>query len=138
MLGYVVLIASFILIAVVLNGGFGTAVSRRIEYPELLGAIERDQVQAVAIRNTSLVGLLKNGSASATNFPDRDYDFETTIGDDFITARVPVDARTRQPYGLLHGGVSVVLAEVTLVVMSDDELNTNPDGSTVTSATLVV
>jgi len=33
------------------------------------------------------------------------------IGDDFITARVPVDERTRQPYGLLHGGVSVVLAE---------------------------
>jgi 1,4-dihydroxy-2-naphthoyl-CoA hydrolase len=33
------------------------------------------------------------------------------VGDDFITARVPVDARTRQPYGLLHGGVSVVLAE---------------------------
>ena len=32
------------------------------------------------------------------------------IGDDFITARVPVDERTRQPYGLLHGGVSVVLA----------------------------
>ena len=33
------------------------------------------------------------------------------VGDDFITARVPVDARTIQPYGLLHGGVSVVLAE---------------------------
>ena len=33
------------------------------------------------------------------------------IGDDYITARVPVDERTRQPYGLLHGGVSVVLAE---------------------------
>ncbi len=33
------------------------------------------------------------------------------VGDDFIRARVPVDARTRQPYGLLHGGVSVVLAE---------------------------
>ena len=33
------------------------------------------------------------------------------VGDDFITARVPVDARTRQPFGLLHGGVSVVLAE---------------------------
>ena len=33
------------------------------------------------------------------------------VGDDFIKARVPVDARTRQPYGLLHGGVSVVLAE---------------------------
>ena len=33
------------------------------------------------------------------------------VGDDFITARVPVDTRTKQPYGLLHGGVSVVLAE---------------------------
>ena len=33
------------------------------------------------------------------------------VGDDFIVGRVPVDARTRQPYGLLHGGVSVVLAE---------------------------
>lgn len=33
------------------------------------------------------------------------------VGDDFIRARVPVDHRTRQPYGLLHGGVSVVLAE---------------------------
>ncbi len=33
------------------------------------------------------------------------------VGDDSIRARVPVDARTRQPYGLLHGGVSVVLAE---------------------------
>jgi uncharacterized protein (TIGR00369 family) len=35
----------------------------------------------------------------------------TEVGDDFIRARVPVDTRTRQPYGLLHGGVSVVLAE---------------------------
>jgi len=33
------------------------------------------------------------------------------VGDDFIRARVPVDPRTQQPYGLLHGGVSVVLAE---------------------------
>ncbi|QFZ85127.1 hotdog fold thioesterase [Variovorax paradoxus] len=33
------------------------------------------------------------------------------VGKDFVKGRVPVDARTRQPYGLLHGGVSVVLAE---------------------------
>ena len=33
------------------------------------------------------------------------------VGDDYIVGRVPVDARTRQPYGLLHGGISVVLAE---------------------------
>ena len=35
----------------------------------------------------------------------------TEIGADYLRARVPVDARTKQPYGLLHGGVSVVLAE---------------------------
>ena len=35
----------------------------------------------------------------------------TKVGDDYLTARVPVDERTRQPFGLLHGGVSVVLAE---------------------------
>jgi uncharacterized protein (TIGR00369 family) len=33
------------------------------------------------------------------------------IGDDYVKGRVPVDARTVQPYGILHGGVSVVLAE---------------------------
>jgi uncharacterized protein (TIGR00369 family) len=33
------------------------------------------------------------------------------VGDDFIRGRIPVDKRTRQPYGILHGGVSVVLAE---------------------------
>jgi len=33
------------------------------------------------------------------------------VGDDFLRARAPVDARTRQPMGILHGGVSVLLAE---------------------------
>jgi 1,4-dihydroxy-2-naphthoyl-CoA hydrolase len=35
----------------------------------------------------------------------------TEIGDDFVRATLPVDARTIQPYGLLHGGASVALAE---------------------------
>ena len=35
----------------------------------------------------------------------------TEIGDDFIRGTMPVDARTRQPFGLLHGGASVALAE---------------------------
>ena len=35
----------------------------------------------------------------------------TEVGDDFIRGRVPVDLRTVQPFGRLHGGVSVVLAE---------------------------
>ena len=33
------------------------------------------------------------------------------LGDDFFKAKMPVDHRTNQPYGLLHGGASCVLAE---------------------------
>ncbi len=32
-------------------------------------------------------------------------------GDDYLKARMPVDHRTRQPAGVLHGGASMVLAE---------------------------
>lgn len=32
-------------------------------------------------------------------------------GDDFLIARMPVDHRTRQPIGIMHGGASCVLAE---------------------------
>jgi len=35
----------------------------------------------------------------------------TEAGEDWLSATMPVDGRTRQPYGLLHGGASVVLAE---------------------------
>jgi len=35
----------------------------------------------------------------------------TEIGDDFVRGTMPVDARTHQPFGLLHGGASVALAE---------------------------
>lgn len=35
----------------------------------------------------------------------------TAIGKDFIEAKMPVDERTKQPFGILHGGASVTLAE---------------------------
>jgi 1,4-dihydroxy-2-naphthoyl-CoA hydrolase len=35
----------------------------------------------------------------------------TELGDGYLRATMPVDARTHQPYGLLHGGASVALAE---------------------------
>jgi 1,4-dihydroxy-2-naphthoyl-CoA hydrolase len=35
----------------------------------------------------------------------------TSAGDDYIEAKMPVDSRTHQPFGLLHGGASVALAE---------------------------
>ena len=87
-MGYVVLVAAFIVIALVLNGGLGDPVNRRIEYPQLLTSIREDNVEAVAIRGTTLVGLYRNGQTADADFPERGYDFETTIGEDFIdTAR---------------------------------------------------
>ncbi|GAB1446840.1 MAG: hotdog fold thioesterase [Cyclobacteriaceae bacterium] len=35
----------------------------------------------------------------------------TEVGEDYISATLPVDKRTHQPLGLLHGGASVTLAE---------------------------
>ena len=35
----------------------------------------------------------------------------TEVGDDYLIAKMPVDQRTIQPAGLLHGGASVALAE---------------------------
>jgi len=55
------------------------------------------------------VDVLTHGSAGSA---DSHLGIEfLEVGDDYIVARVPVDERTRQPYGLLHGGISVVLAE---------------------------
>ena len=35
----------------------------------------------------------------------------TELGADYLSGRMPVDSRTRQPFGILHGGASVLLAE---------------------------
>lgn len=40
------------------------------------------------------------------------------IGDNYLKASMPVDARTHQPFGLLHGGASCVLAETVGSVAS--------------------
>ena len=40
----------------------------------------------------------------------------TEHGDDWLRASMPVDARTHQPFGRLHGGASVVLAETVASV----------------------
>ncbi len=49
----------------------------------------------------------------------------TEIGNDYLTMTMPVDERTKQPYGLLHGGASVALAETAGSVAS--ALVVNPD-----------
>lgn len=95
LMGYVVLIAVFLVIAILINGGLGQQENKRIEYPQLLTSIREDNVKAVAIRGTSLVGLYRNGKIADADFPDRGYDFETTIGADFIeTVRQMTAAKT--------------------------------------------
>jgi 1,4-dihydroxy-2-naphthoyl-CoA hydrolase len=47
----------------------------------------------------------------------------TAIGDDFLEARMPVNERTHQPAGILHGGASVVLAETLGSVASNMALD---------------
>jgi 1,4-dihydroxy-2-naphthoyl-CoA hydrolase len=49
----------------------------------------------------------------------------TEIGNDFIKGTMPVDERTKQPFGLLHGGASVALAETLGSIAS--WLMVNPD-----------
>jgi len=49
----------------------------------------------------------------------------TEIGDDYLCMTMPVDNRTKQPYGLLHGGASAALAETIGSVASS--LCINPE-----------
>ena len=82
--GYVVILTVLLMVALLVNQGMGTANGKRIEYPALLEMIKNDQVERVAIRNNQLVGLVKGTMIPANQFPDQRFDFETTIGDDFI------------------------------------------------------
>ena len=49
----------------------------------------------------------------------------TEIGDDYVKIKMPVDQRTKQPYGLLHGGASCALAETIGSVASQLVLDPN-------------
>lgn len=49
----------------------------------------------------------------------------TEVGNDYLVATMPVQAKTRQPFGLLHGGASVALAETIGSVASLCAVNRN-------------
>ncbi len=89
------------MIAIILNGGLGQTVSKRIEYPDLLNLISKDDVGRVAIRGNALVGVYKSGKTTVADadFPERSYDFETTIGDDFLDTVRQMEAN-RQGVGI--------------------------------------
>ena len=93
--GYVVLLSTLLLIAILLNGGLSQTVSRRIEYPQLLDMIKEGKVSRVAIRNNALVGVTKSTNVAADDFPERNYDFETTIGNDFLETVRQIEANKK-------------------------------------------
>ena len=100
MFGYVaVLLLMVLTISMLFTNGFGSNIrDRRITYPQLLTMIEEGQVRSVAIRGTSLVGVTTTTTVADADFPDKNYDFETTIGADFIvTARQMQAAKLNKP-----------------------------------------
>ncbi len=59
-------------------------------------------------KSISLPQLNPLGPATMGEFLGMEW---VAIGDDYLKMRMPVDSRTIQPYGLLHGGASCALAE---------------------------
>jgi 1,4-dihydroxy-2-naphthoyl-CoA hydrolase len=59
-------------------------------------------------KNAGLKDIVSLGNGTMTEHLGVEW---VEVGDNFLSARMPVDHRTIQPYGLLHGGASCVLAE---------------------------
>ena len=81
LIGYIVLIAAFILMAVLLSGGKSTG--GEITYPDLLKKVQDGKVEYVAVRGQNLYGLYYDSVRSYAEFPDS-YDFYCVIGSDFL------------------------------------------------------
>jgi 1,4-dihydroxy-2-naphthoyl-CoA hydrolase len=64
----------------------------------------------MSIFNSELTLELLNKMGTNTMVSHLGIEF-TAIGEDWLEAKMPVDPRTHQPLGLLHGGASVALAE---------------------------
>lgn len=59
-------------------------------------------------RDTTLQQMTEHAKNSAVTALGIEF---TEVGDDFLRGRMPVDHRTVQPFGILHGGASVLFAE---------------------------
>ena len=78
---FFLILAVLIIMSITMTSG--NTENKRIEYPQLLEMIEKGEVDRVAIRSTTLVGRKTSSKYAASDFPTK-YDFETTIGSDFI------------------------------------------------------
>ena len=94
--GYLIMIASFLLLAWFISDSLKVP-TNRITYPELLSRIESNTVERVSIRGNHLIGLNRNSPIARVDYPAR-FDFETTIGPDFIdTVRTMYATKNEKP-----------------------------------------
>ncbi|HHT08071.1 MAG: ATP-dependent metallopeptidase FtsH/Yme1/Tma family protein [Clostridiales bacterium] len=90
------MIASFLLLAWFISDSLKVP-TNRITYPELLSKIESNTVERVSIRGNHLIGLNRNSPIARVDYPAR-FDFETTIGPDFIdTVRTMFATKNDKP-----------------------------------------
>ena len=80
-LGYLIVLAPLLVIALLLNGSMLGQVSREVTYAQLWEMIDAGQVKTVAIRGTNLWGLKTDTTIPDSRFPEAAYDFEATITD---------------------------------------------------------
>ena len=91
-IAYLLVILVFVMVATMVSSTMNATPSKRIEYPALLEMIQKGEVSRVAIRSSSLVGMRKDSTIPASSFPEDNYDFETTIGSDFLTTVCTMEA----------------------------------------------
>ncbi|MBW0148442.1 hotdog fold thioesterase [Marinobacter arenosus] len=63
---------------------------------------------AIWTRTPNLDAFMESSRNTAVGHMGIEY---LEVGDDYVKGRMPVDERTVQPFGILHGGASVLLAE---------------------------
>ena len=79
--GYLIVLAAFLAMALLLNGSMLGQQPREVSYTELWEMIDKGEVKSVAIRGTSLWGLKTDTEVLDARFPEQDYDFEATVAD---------------------------------------------------------
>ncbi len=79
--GYLIVLAAFLAVALLLNGSMFAQPSREVTYAQLWEMIDKGEVKSVAIRGTNLWGLKNGSEIPESRFPERAYDFEATITD---------------------------------------------------------
>jgi len=63
---------------------------------------------AIWFKEFSIENMNQNGKNTLSEFLGIEF---TEVGDDFLKATMPVNNRTKQPMGILHGGANIALAE---------------------------